>query len=104
MSGSSRGLDPPPRQIRGAGSAPDTTRNRRRRAPGAGWPGLGSGATIAIAVTALDNLWFAAVVAVLAASVLYGVVMPAIWSRCPARQRAARAVIRDLLCWTQRRL
>jgi hypothetical protein len=66
--------------------------------------GLGSGATIAIAVTALHNPWFAAVVAVLATSVLYGVVMPAIWSRCPARQRAARAVIRDLLRWTQRRL
>jgi hypothetical protein len=66
--------------------------------------GLGSGATIAIAVTALHNPWFTGVVTVLAASILYGVVMPAIWSRSPARQRAARAIIRDLLRWTQRRL
>lgn len=42
--------------------------------------------------------------AILTASVLYGVVYPAVWSRCPRRRRAARRVLRDLLRWTLGRL
>jgi hypothetical protein len=62
------------------------------------------GATIAAATAALHNPWFAAAIAVLIASIVYGVMMPAIWSRHATRQRAARAVLQDLLRWTQRRL
>src|SRR6266568_730352 len=50
------------------------------------------------------NLWALAAGAVLAASVLYGVVYPAIWSRRRKRRRAARRVLRDLLRWTLGRL
>ena len=77
---------------------PPATRAGRLAGP------LRYGATIAAATAAMQNPWFAAAIAVLIASVVYGVIMPAIWSRQEERRRVARAILRDLLRWMQRRL
>jgi hypothetical protein len=53
---------------------------------------------------ALHNTLVLVAGAILTASVLYGVVYPAVWSRCPRRRRAARRILRDLLRWTLGRL
>ncbi|MDZ5447548.1 hypothetical protein U2F26_33400 [Micromonospora sp. 4G57] len=53
---------------------------------------------------ALHNTLALVAGAILTASVLYGVVYPAVWSRCPRRRRAARRVLRDLLRWMLGRL
>lgn len=53
---------------------------------------------------ALHNTLVLVTGAILLASVLYGVVYPAVWSKCPRRRRAARRVLRALLRWTLGRL
>jgi hypothetical protein len=64
-----------------------------------------AGTTLAAWFTAaLHNTLVLVAGAILAASLLYGVVLPAVWSRCPRRRRAARRVLRDLLRWTLGRL
>jgi hypothetical protein len=48
---------------------------------------------------ALGNPWLAALIAFVVVTLLLGVVLPAVWSKKPARTRAARAVLKELRRW-----
>lgn len=56
-------------------------------------------ACMAAVAVVLTTPWFAALIAALVATVLFGVVLPGVWSTKPARQRAALAVLTELRHW-----
>ena len=64
---------------------------------------VGSAAVIAALALAFNNPWFAAVIALVVVTLLFGVVLPAALSAKPSRRRAARAVLRELRRWFRQR-
>jgi len=60
---------------------------------------VGTAAVITAIAAAFGNPWLAALIAFVVVTILLGVVLPAVWSKKPARTRAARAVLKELRRW-----
>ena len=64
---------------------------------GVGQLGAGAGATVAVVYQPMLLVVLAAAAVVLVLAIVVGVVLPAVWSRKPARRRGAAAVLDRLL-------